>query len=129
MNRAEAPAFKEPWQAQALATALGLQEAGLVTPAEWSDALGAAIRRAQADGDPDTGDTYYQHVVAALESLLDQKGLLSVVELAERKAAWEAAYRATPHGEPVRLSVRVLDNVKDTQDSNSNCRNGSKPPP
>ena len=37
------PPFQEPWQAQALATALGLQEAGIITATEWSDALDAVI--------------------------------------------------------------------------------------
>lgn len=104
MNLPEPDApFAEPWQAQALAAAMSLQEAGLVTPAEWSEALGAAIRRAQAAGDPDTGDTYYLHVLNAMETLLRDKQLIGTEELAARKRAWEAAYRATPHGQPVRL--------------------------
>lgn len=94
---------QEPWQAQALATALGLQEAGVITAAEWSDALGAAIKRAQAAGDRDRGDTYYLHVLDALETLMREKGLVAAGELSMRKAAWEDAYRATPHGEPVVL--------------------------
>ena len=97
------PPFAEPWQAQALATAMGLQEAGVLSPVEWSEALGAAIRRAQAAGDPDTGETYYLHVLDALETLLRDKGLLGDEELRARKTAWEEAYRRTPHGKPVHL--------------------------
>ena len=103
VRRAEPP-FAEPWQAQALATSLGLQDAGLVSPTEWSEALGAAIRRAQAAGDPDTGEPYYLHVLDALETLLRDKGLVADAELRTRKADWEAAYRRTPHGQPVHLS-------------------------
>ena len=95
---------QEPWQAQALATAYGLQEAGVITAAEWSEALGAAIERAQAAGDPDRGDTYYLHVLDALETLMREKGLVAAGELSERKAAWEDAYRTTPHGQPVALA-------------------------
>ena len=95
--------FEEPWQAQALATAMGLQEVGVVSAVEWSEALGAAIRRAQAAGDPDTGETYYLHVLDALETLLRDKGLLGDEELRARKKAWEEAYRRTPHGKPVHL--------------------------
>lgn len=101
-SRPEAP-FQEPWQAQALATALSLQDAGIITPTEWSDALGAAIRRAQEAGDSDRGDTYYLHVVDALETLLDAKRVLLGDEMAARKAEWEQAYRTTPHGDPVEL--------------------------
>jgi len=95
--------FQEPWQAQALATALSLQDAGIITAAEWSEALGAAIRRAQDAGDPDRGDTYYLHVVDALETLLGEKRVLPGDEIAARKAAWEDAYNTTPHGDPVEL--------------------------
>lgn len=38
----------EPWQVQALALSIALQEAGLISTAEWSETLGAvppAIRR------------------------------------------------------------------------------------
>ncbi len=98
----EAP-FQEPWQAQALATAMALQEAGVFEAAEWSKALGAAIVRARRAGDPDAGDTYYHHVLDALETLLREKDLLGPDELRDRKAAWEAAYRGTPHGQPVHL--------------------------
>ncbi len=96
--------IKEPWQAQALATAFGLQEAGVITAVEWSNALGAAIRRAQAAGDPDEGESYYHHVLDALETLVREKGLIEATELSKRKAEWEEAYRHTPHGQPVKLA-------------------------
>lgn len=95
--------FQEPWQAEALATAMGLQEAGVFSAAEWSDALGAAIRRAQESGDPDEGNTYYLHVLDALEVLLSAKGVIGVQEIAARKDQWVEAYRTTPHGHPVML--------------------------
>ena len=87
--------FEEPWQAQVLAAALVLQDSGEVTPTEWSEALGAAIRRAQDRGDADRGDTYYLHVVDALETILAAKQLVSTDELVQRKADWEHAYRNT----------------------------------
>lgn len=37
-------------------------------------ALGAAIKKAQAAGDPDRGETYHPHVLNALEQLLADKG-------------------------------------------------------
>jgi len=97
------PPFQEPWQAQALATALGLQEAGVITASEWSEALGAAIKRAQAGGDADAGDTYYHHVLDALEALMQEKGLIAADEFSNRKTLWKEAYLATPHGQPVEL--------------------------
>ena len=97
------PVFAEPWHAQAMAIAARLQEAGLVTPAEWSETLGAAIRAAQAAGDADDGTTYHQHVVTAIETVLTAKGLVREAELRAMKAAWTEAYLTTPHGQPVEI--------------------------
>lgn len=97
------PAFKEPWEAEALALAISLQDAGHFTAAEWSAALGEEIRAAQARGDPDDCTTYYRHVLAALERLVREKGLASREALFARRRAWEQAYRTTPHGRLVTL--------------------------
>ncbi|HEX6118812.1 MAG TPA: hypothetical protein VFZ03_05115, partial [Dongiaceae bacterium] len=66
-------------------------------------ALGGAIKRAQAGGDPDDGSTYYHHVLAALEHLVQEKQIASADLLAASKAAWIEAYARTPHGKPVEL--------------------------
>jgi len=97
------PVFREPWQAQAFAMALRLHEAGHFTWTEWAAALADQIRRAQAAGDPDLGETYYLHWLAALEHLVATKGLVSTDELTERKDAWAEAARTTPHGMPIQL--------------------------
>lgn len=97
------PVFREPWEAQAFAMAVRLHEAGHFSWTEWAKALADQIRQAQAAGDPDLGDTYYRHWLAALERLVASKGLVGIDELAERKRAWEAAARATPHGRPIEL--------------------------
>jgi nitrile hydratase accessory protein len=97
------PVFREPWQAQAFAMAVRLHEAGHFTWPEWAEALAQQIQRAQAAGDPDLGDTYYQHWLAALEHLVTAKGLVSLDELAHRKDAWAEAARTTPHGAPIEL--------------------------
>lgn len=100
------PIFSEPWEAQALAMAVRLREAGHFTAEEWAETLGAEIRRAGAAGDSDDGSTYYRHVLAALERLVREKGLVAENILAGRKDAWAEAYRSTPHGQPVVLTVK-----------------------
>ena len=100
---AEGPVFREPWEAQAFAMAVRLHEAGHFTWTEWAAALAAEIRNAHAAGDPDLGNTYYLHWLAALEHLVAAKGLVSRDELTERKDAWAEAARATPHGAPIEL--------------------------
>ena len=102
---AEGPLFAEPWQAQAFALAVRLQALGVFTWSEWCAEMNRQIAAARAVGDPDLGDTYYQHWLRALETLTVAKGLVSVGELAERRDAWDRAHRATPHGEPVRLEA------------------------
>ena len=67
---AAGPVFREPWEAQAFAMALALHERGLFTWPQWAAALSRQITQAQTAGDADLGDTYYQHWLLALESLV-----------------------------------------------------------
>ena len=100
------PVFREPWEAQAFALAVELSEAGVFTWNEWAETLGAEIKAAQAAGDPDLGDTYYRHWLAALERLVANKTPLGPADLKARRDAWEQAYLETPHGQPVELKGR-----------------------
>ena len=98
------PVFAEPWQAEALAVADALVRAGTVTADAWAAALGAELCAADARGEPDSEATYYRSVVAALETLSEEHGLVTAGDRDVRRAAWEDAYRRTPHGAPVRLA-------------------------
>ncbi|GHD42891.1 nitrile hydratase accessory protein [Thalassobaculum fulvum] len=99
----DGPVFREPWEAQAFAMTVKLHEGGLFTWPEWAAALSAEIDRAQAAGDPDLGDTYYQHWLKALEGLVVAKTDLSADRLLSRKEAWARAAERSPHGEPILL--------------------------
>jgi nitrile hydratase accessory protein len=99
----EGPVFREPWEAQAFAMAVLLHDAGLFAWTEWAQALHREIDRAQSAGDPDRGDTYYRHWLAALEDMLAQKGVASAAELARLRRAWKHAAERTPHGMPITL--------------------------
>lgn len=99
----DGPVFAEPWQAQAFALAVKLSEQGYFTWKEWAVALAAELEAAAARGEGDDGSHYYEHWLTALERLATEKGLIDRVALATRKAAWEDAYRHTPHGKPVEL--------------------------
>ena len=65
--------------------------------------LAAEIRRAQAAGDPDTGETYYRHWLNTLERLVASKGVTDSAMLARYRDAWEHAAERTPHGSPIEL--------------------------
>ena len=95
--------FAEPWQAQAFALAVKLSEQGLFSWKEWAAALAGELEAAAHRGEPDDGSHYYDHWLAALERLVQAKGLLDRAALVERKEAWADAYRHTPHGKPIEL--------------------------
>jgi nitrile hydratase accessory protein len=92
----DGPAFSEPWQAEAFALAVKLNEKGLFTWTEWAEVLGRQIgaepRRA-----------YFENWLAALEEIVQSKKLMSQEERLDRIAAWDRAARATPHGQPIVL--------------------------
>ena len=99
----DGPVFREPWEAQAFAMALVLHERGLFTWSEWAATLAGEIARAQAGGDPDTGETYYRHWLATLERLIAAKGVASSDTLHRYRDAWDHAADRTPHGSPIEL--------------------------
>ena len=98
-----APVFAEPWQARAFALMLELRDRGHFTAAEWSTALGKALREPADAGPAAENSNDYNHWLTALESLVMSKGLTDRQSLLVRKEAWADAYRRTPHGKPVEL--------------------------
>jgi nitrile hydratase accessory protein len=99
----DGPVFAEPWQAQAFALAVKLSEQGHFTWTEWAAALADEVKAAADRGEPDDGSRYYEYWLAALERLVEAKGLVGPAALLERKEAWADAYRHTPHGKPIEL--------------------------
>ena len=77
------PVFREPWEAHAFAMAVRLHEQGLFTWPEWAAVLAEEIARAQSAGDPDTGDSYYHHWLAALERPRDYVRWMLIEGVAE----------------------------------------------
>ncbi|MGE0564893.1 MAG: nitrile hydratase accessory protein [Pseudolabrys sp.] len=100
----DGPVFREPWEAEAFAMTLALYERGLFTWGEWAEALAAEIKRAQAAGDPDTGETYYTHWLNTLEGMIARKGIADKDMQHEYRDAWEHACERTPHGQPIELN-------------------------
>ena len=100
---ASGPVFSAPWEAQTFALVLTLYDKGLFTWPEWAAALSNEIKAAQAAGDPDTGETYYLHWLAALEEIVASKNVATLDVLARYYRAWDAAAERTPHGTPIEL--------------------------
>jgi len=97
------PVFREPWEAHAFAMAVRLHEQGLFTWPQWAATLADEIDLAQRAGDPDVGDTYYHHWLAALERLVAEQGAASSDEQERTREAWRRAADRTPHGRPIEL--------------------------
>jgi nitrile hydratase accessory protein len=91
----EAP-FHAPWEAEAFAMTVKLNEAGHFTWGEWAETLGAEIKAAPHR-------PYYESWLAALEVIVERKGLMRQSERLQRIDAWDRAAHATPHGQPILL--------------------------
>lgn len=100
-----APLFAEAWHADALALASVLTKIGVFSAAEWSVALGAAVRLSEARGEPDDEQHYYEAVLAALESLIVRSLPDVGSAIGPRVEQWRRAYLNTPHGQPVELQA------------------------
>lgn len=93
--------FTEPWQAQVFALTVHLNQEGVFTWPEWAEVFGAKLHESDAAQD---GSDYYQRWAAALEQILEQKGLASAETVDLTAASWERAAEATPHGQPIVLA-------------------------
>jgi nitrile hydratase accessory protein len=94
---ADGPVFAEPWEAQAFAMAVKLNEAGVFGWGEWAETLGAEIKA-------DPNRPYYESWLAALERLVEAKGVMTAPERLTRIGEWDRAAKATPHGQPITLN-------------------------
>jgi nitrile hydratase accessory protein len=100
----DAPAaFDDPWQAQLFALTVALTDLGHISWSDWTRAFGATLRRHGATRPLDGSADYYAAWLETFENVLDQTGLGPLAEAAAARLAWENAYLATPHGQPVRL--------------------------
>ena len=97
--------FDAPWQAEAYSIGQALIEAGHISPDEWANALGEALRRlCVSEGRPDNAETYSEAVFEALSHVTRANALLAEGEVEQRAEDWRAAYLRTPHGQPVKLA-------------------------
>lgn len=106
------PVFADAWEAQAFALANLLIDNGFLTRAEWVAIFSQEIKAAQGRGDPDRGDTYFLHWVAALERMMVERDLISRSALQEQELLWLRAVENTPHGVAIALENAFHPPVK-----------------
>ena len=99
MNRPDAP-FSEPWQAQLFALTVALNEAGHFAWTEWAAVFGPRVRDAPEE-------MYWEVWSQALIAILEEKGIAPGDEVGVLARRWQAAARATPHGEPIVLGAEL----------------------
>ena len=104
---ADEPVFNEPWEAQAFALAVHLNETGLFEWSQWAELFGENLSKSQQIN-PEA--TYYEVWLDTLETLLTKKTATSMEELVGEQDAWRAAAKKTPHGEPIELARSVAQN-------------------
>ena len=98
------PVFEEPWHAQLFALTVHLNEAGHFDWPDWAERFGATLAAHGLAKDLNGGSDYFAAWLETLEGFLSARGLADADALAGLKSAWEAAYLATPHGQPVKLT-------------------------
>ena len=75
------PVFSEAWQAHAFAVVVELIESQTISRSEWALSLSKALKDAEARGEVDTGERYYDHWLTALEALIIDKKLAGTDDL------------------------------------------------
>ena len=97
----DGPAFSEPWQAEAFATAVVLSRTGLFSWKEWTEAIGREIKDRPQRADEDANTAYHRQWLSTLEGILCRHGLISPSEVSDVMEHWRRSYVSTPHGSPV----------------------------
>jgi hypothetical protein len=105
--KGEAP-FKDSWEAEAYALGNLLVKLNHVTAKEWMDLMAESIQEAQRFGDPDSGETYYNHWCRSLEKFCFKAGLSQPSQHREILELWKRAISNTPHGVPLVIENAFL---------------------
>ena len=99
------PVFEAPWHAQVFALTVHLNEAGQFDWPDWAVRFGATLRRHGLAKELNGGEDYFAAWLETLEAFLEEIDLADGADVAALRDAWEAAYLATPHGQPVHLEA------------------------
>ncbi len=100
--------FEAPWQAQAFALVVALNERGLLEWGEWTRYLGESLARGQcgpAQGAIGSGSSgYYLAWLEALERFVRDSGLVAPLALGARREALRAYGRVAVDAQALRIS-------------------------
>lgn len=102
-GQAPEPVFELPWHGQVFALTVHLNESGLFDWPDWAARFSATLARHGMDRDLNGGEDYFACWLETLETLLADLGQAAPADVERLRTAWEQAYLATPHGDPVHL--------------------------
>ncbi|MBM5816549.1 MAG: nitrile hydratase subunit beta [Cyanobacteria bacterium K_Offshore_surface_m2_239] len=105
--------FQDSWEAEAYALGNLLVKLNHLSATDWMNLMAESIREAQSLGDPDTGETYYQHWCRSLEQFCFRSGLSNPEEHRQTLELWRRAIANTPHGVPLAIENAFLDHKED----------------
>ena len=87
---------------------VALRRSGQLGGQEWAKLFGREIA-SHPENEACRDEQYYLDLIAALESLVTQRGMTDEDSLERYRRGWEKAIRRTPHGNPIKLEGRDLD--------------------
>jgi nitrile hydratase accessory protein len=90
--------FEAPWESRVFGLTIALYEAECFEWSEFQQRLIRAVGRWEAEHPDGEGYRYYERWSEALESLLDERGIVAVDVIDERAAALAARPAGHDHG-------------------------------
>ena len=97
------PVFEEYWHGHLFALTVHLNGSGHFPWLEWTERLGASLKKHGLDNSLNGGNDYFVAWLDALESFLTELNVTDQNDLVLAKEAWKKVYLNTPHGEPISL--------------------------
>ena len=102
--------FSDPWQAELFAITLNLYQRGIFDWDDWTECLGRNLKSGKNKGKDDLTN-YFSNWLYALEEKLLEKEVTEINKIKNIENAWRDALSKTPHGQKVKISLRIIDSI------------------
>lgn len=90
-----APAFAQPWEADAFVIAVALSQRGYFSWPQWVEQFAQEIHHSPQRRDESAHTAYYRQWLSCLEKILSQHHLIPQSELLSREEQWRQAFLNT----------------------------------
>ena len=121
--------FDEPWQAEAFALAVALNEAGHLAWSDWAKVFSAELAERQAGqastallrNDPASNAVYWRAWVAALETIVRDRGFAAPLQLGAHREAVRAYRRVGAGAGLFRNETAIGEPIDAPRDNQGRC--------